>query len=331
MNATNSTIFANKTTNKATDVINHISEIVGYYVIPVVSLIGILLNIFSTFILRKKELKHYSYKYLWVKAIIDLTICILGLGYNYSLCLGCDSTNSNTYELLFYQWYVININTRVILAVSSLHEIYMITERYYAIKGEKKWFLNIKLKFYVPSIFLIPVLVSILIFMAIEIKPEENGDLYYWTLSEYGESMFFKILSSIIILPESLLLVMILTIMNILTTKAFIEYSRKKATLKNQNKRVKDKQKIQFTRMMIILTILYIVTALFDDATAMLTRITIYLDIEFSSHTIALFNCARQLSLLMIFASHSFDVFIYVPMDQNLSRLIRRTFSRNRQ
>lgn len=118
MNATNTTLLANLTTNKAIVAINFITDIVGYYLISAISFFGIPLNIFMSFILRKKDLKHSYYKYLRVKAIIDLLICILGVGYLKSACIDCPSTNSNTYETIFYQWYLIKLNIRTIVMIS---------------------------------------------------------------------------------------------------------------------------------------------------------------------------------------------------------------------
>lgn len=185
------------------------------------------------------------------------------------------------------------------------------------------------LKFYVPVIFLVPIIASTIIFFGIEIKPEEDGDLYYWTFSEFGKTIIYKIISIIVILPESLLLVMILTVMNILTLRDFIQYSKNKAVLRSLNRREQNNQNIQFTRIIIILTILFIVTALFDNSSAIFARLIILFELELNQETIAIGDCIRQFTLLLIFIIHSFDVFIYVPMDRNLRRLIRRLFSRN--
>lgn len=202
----------------------------------------------------------------------------------------------------------------------------MITQRYLIIKGKKSWISNIKLKFYVPFIFLVPILLLSASFFAIEIKLEENGDLYSWTTSECGNSLFFKIYAMIMILTESLLLVITLTVMNIATARAFIEYSKKKAVLTNDNNRMKDNQKIRFTRTMIILTVLYIITALCDNSFALFSRAIAFLRINVNEDMIAIINCIRQLAFLLRFTIHSLDMFIYVTMDKNLKRKIKAIF-----
>lgn len=331
MNATNTTSFANITTNKATDAINYISDIVGYYVISVVSFIGILLNIFILFILRKKELKHDFYKYLWVKAIVDLMICIFGLVYLKSVCSDCPNTISNTYWIIFYQWYMVKVNLRTVFAVSSIHEIYMITVRYYIIRGEKKWFLNIKLKFYIPLLLFVPILLSVPSYVAVDIKPEVTGDLYYWTLSELGNSLLFKVYGAVVLLPGTLILLIVLTVMNILTIKAFYEYTKKKAVLLKEKRTLKDKQKIRFTRIMIILTVLFIISELCIVFTDLFGRLIVSFDTEYQEELLALGNCLRQFGLLFVFAIHSLDLFVYVPMDKNMTKLVKTVFSKNKQ
>ena len=55
-----------------------ISDLIGYYAIPIVSLFGLLLNFLISILLKNKELKHSFYKYLFIKAILDTVICLIG-------------------------------------------------------------------------------------------------------------------------------------------------------------------------------------------------------------------------------------------------------------
>ena len=324
MNNSNSSANVDSKNFKIT--INFITDIIGYYIIPVVSLIGICLNISTSFILKRKELKQYFYKYLWVKSIIDSLICLIGIGYFRSLCVKCQSTKFNSYGILFYQWFVIKINLRTILMVSSLHEIYMITQRYLIIKGKNNWLLNIKLKFYVLFIFLIPILFSSVFFFSIDLVQEKDGsDLYTWNKSEFGETLLMKIWGIVVIVPSSIILVTILTVMNILTVKAFMGFLKNKRKIGNQGPSISIKKSDKrFTRITITLTCFYIITALSEDSVASFIRVINALKIDVSSEVFHILNCIRQLTLLSIFSVHSFDVLIYIPNDKNLVKLMKK-------
>ena len=65
---------------------------------------------------------------------------------------------------------IIGCHVISIFGCSSLNEIYMITERYFTIKSKKKGFLIAKLKFYVPTLFSVPIFITIIFFFDNELK-----------------------------------------------------------------------------------------------------------------------------------------------------------------
>ena len=144
--------------------------------------------------------------------------------------------------------------------VASTHEIFLITQRYLIIKRKNNFLTNIKLRYYVPFIFLAPLLLASSFYMAIQLYPVKNSHLFYWSRSEFGESLFFKVYSIVTILPESLMLVFTLAVVNILTVRAFIKYSKYRSKLLNKVQISKEKSKIKFTRIISILTIFHIIT-----------------------------------------------------------------------
>lgn len=106
------------------EAINSASDIVGSYIIPSVSAIGVILNIFSIFILNHRSLKHNFYKYLICKSIINLLTCVVGMGFTNSYCRQC-SFDEN-FEMLLYRNYGICIPIRILLLTSVLSEIVII-------------------------------------------------------------------------------------------------------------------------------------------------------------------------------------------------------------
>ena len=327
MNFSSSSV--NITTNQFIDNINFITDIIGYYTITTVSAVGLILNLFMSIVLLNKDLKHNFYKYLWVKALIDVLVCIIGIGYLKSICLKCPSTNVNTFQILAYQWYMNKITMRTIFMSSSIHEIYLIVQRYLIIKGNKI-FSNIKLKFYVPLIFLVPFILTSPFFFAIEIKPKGNDDdLYFWTQTRFGRTLFFKMYSLIITLPECLLSVIILITMNIITIKAYKDRMNIKKKFNNRRLATKTKIENRFTRIMIVLTVIFSFSKTSENVMAVIIRYSAFFGIKFGVEVVAIINCVHQFTLLFLFSVHSFDVFIYVPMDQNLKKVVKKTFLRN--
>ncbi len=104
---------------------------------------------------------------------------------------------------------------------TTFHDIYLIVQRYLVIIDQKSFLTNIKLKYYIPFIFLTPILILSPFLLAIEIIPKEKTDLYTWRTSDFGKSLLFQTYFLIISIPEIFLSTIILIIMNIITIKAY--------------------------------------------------------------------------------------------------------------
>lgn len=106
------------------EAINSASDILGSYIIPSVSAIGVILNIFSIFILNHKSLKHNFYKYLICKSIINLLTCVVGMGFKNSYCRQCSFDDN--FEMMIYRNYGVCIPIRILLLTSVLSEIVIV-------------------------------------------------------------------------------------------------------------------------------------------------------------------------------------------------------------
>ena len=123
----------NSTLNQAnSSIFESIADIIGYYAIPFVAFIGIILNSFLGAMTRSKKLKHSFYKYIFVKTLIDTFVCIFGLVYFKSNCLEC---NRDRYGYLFHKWYIVYPSLRITFMMSSISEIYLILNRYLILKN----------------------------------------------------------------------------------------------------------------------------------------------------------------------------------------------------
>ena len=278
-------------------------------------------------ILKRKELKHYIYNYFLVKAIINLLICVIGIGYRSAYGITFPASTIGTYANIFLEKYVVRNSLKMLFGCSTFNEIYMITERYFTIKDKKKWFLRVKLKFYVPFVFLFPIFMSIIFFFSTEIKKVENKNLYTLEITELGMSIPFKLYSISVVVLINLIMLFALTIMNILTARAYMKYTNAKRNL--GNRRSNSKKEKRFSRSIIILTIIHVTTEISEVSLFFFKRTINFLNLKIDLEITEILICARQIVMLLTFAAHAFDAFIYVSIDQNLKRLIKNIFRRN--
>ena len=83
--------------------LNKISNIIGYYALTAVAILGFLLNAFGVKLLSSKNLlkKHKFYKFILVKTICDMLVCLTGIGYLNYTCLECIEIKKDQYCLLY--------------------------------------------------------------------------------------------------------------------------------------------------------------------------------------------------------------------------------------
>ena len=299
-----------------------IADIFGYYIISFVGFMGIIFNSFLSYILRSKNLKHSFYKYIFVKAIIDTVVSLFGLVYFKSNCQNC---RSRSYAYLIHQWFVVLINVRIAFMMSSISEIYLILNRYLILKNIKNCFYDVKLRYYVPFI-----CGTILLFMpayfAINIVPDKktHDELYTWNLNDFGNTTIFKLYTIVMLVPEILIPVITLTVMSILTIRAYNKRIENQAEFMTTSIQHLQKLEKRYTRIAVILTILFVFSRTADAIVAVFMRLYGFFYIEYENSA-SMLNMFRQLTLFMSFCMHAFsNTFIIIPMDKNLIKLIKK-------
>ena len=111
-------------------VLDRASDIIGSYIISIISIIGICIKTACLSVLNHKSMKHSFYNQLWSKSLNDLFTCLCGVGYMNSLAFGRDYTHVNSFWKLFYQWFIIAIPLRIVFMASSFSEISIIFNRF---------------------------------------------------------------------------------------------------------------------------------------------------------------------------------------------------------
>ena len=296
-----------------------IANIIGYYAIPLVSLIGIMLNIFLSIFLKSKKLKHSFYKYIFVKTMIDIFVCIFGAIYYKSICIECGPF---TYQHLFHRWYIIMVNIRILFLMSSISEVYIILNRYLMLKNIRNCLYDVKLSYYLLFIILVPTIIMLPTYSAVEISRIGESEFYELNFTNIGKTVYFRIYLLAVIIPDALLPVITLTVMSLLTIRAYNNRLGNQAEFMTTSAERLKKLEKRHTRITIILTILFAISRTFDTISAIFIRLEGY---EIVSADIL--NMVRQITLMISFSMHSLsNTFIIVPMDKNLKDLIKNFF-----
>ena len=299
------------------NIYNLIIDIIGYYVIPLVSLIGIILNSLLGFILKNNDLKHGLYKYIFVKSVIDIVVCVLGSIYIKTLCFRCGNYE---YERQFYAWYIVIINIRIVFTMSSISEIYLILNRYLILKNIRNCFFDVKLRYLVPFIIIVPIVLYLPIYLSIELTSEGN-EIYTNSWTGFGKTSIFKFYTLIILVPEIFIPVFSLIILSILTIRAYNKRMCNQAEFMTTSIRHLKRLEMRHTRITVVLTILFVFSRMVDSCASILVRFS-YFDTFFLEITIL--NMLRQFTLLISFCMHALsNVLIIVPMDKNLLKIFK--------
>ena len=213
--------------------------------------------------------------------------------------------------------------------MSSFHEIYLIANRYLILKNRNHWIVNIRLKYYIPFLVILPLFLLAPIFPAISVKEsKENTQLFYWAWTIYAQNAYFKFYLGFLAFAETILPLITLIIMNILCN---IQYKKRiKFKLKVKSQTIKDLKKLEnaYTRITIILTTLFIVTRTLDFFSSLLTRGMLIFDIRFASFIISTIILIRRFSFVLFYGLNSLDVILYIKNDRNIKILIKRKFEK---
>ena len=172
--------------------LNQASNIIGYYAITMVASVGFLINAIGVKLLSNPNLlkKHKFYKYILTKTVCDMLVCLTGIGYLNNTCLECTEVQQNFLGIVFYRFYSLAM-IRVTLFSSAWSEVYLNYNRYSTLVGKRNFLTDVSLKYYVPVVFGIPILLSIPVYFSKSIQPTGTADIYIMTFNSFGQSKAF--------------------------------------------------------------------------------------------------------------------------------------------
>ena len=309
--------------------LDRISDIIGFYFITLVSIIGLALNLFSIKLLMHKSLKHEFYKYLKCKSIFDSIVCLIGVGYLNNNCLHYRPNFYNTYGILFYLLYLIRVPIRMTLLASALSEVYLTFNRIFTFTSKTNILKNISIKYYMTFIWTLSISLVGVSYFSVNIKETNQTGMFYWSPSTFGMSGFYKSYILVMLVVETVFPALMLTISNIIILISFKQRMNTKINLQVQSIGLIKKSEIRFTKMILILTGLFMSIKFFDMLSSISFRYATFYYNNFSKFTISLIDIFRQLSYLLIFMQYVLNIFIYVVIDPNLHKVLKGYYSNN--
>lgn len=250
------------------------TEVNGYFIIPIISLLGFILNMLCFIIFMSSKFKLKSkLKFLITKVLLEMLFCAFGIGFQNGLCVD-NCTVSYSLEFQIFRLYIHKFIGSSLYICTGLIEIFLTYDRYLILINRKNW-LNKEVNF--KYIILVSVIVSLIIFVpelfATKIvKSNQNStNSFKIESTAFGESkanFYYKMIS---ISLANLTQIIALFSISVLLSIEFRKFIQNKANLstqmfhfnqslvllfQNSHEKKRKKAEINFIRMTLTLSIL---------------------------------------------------------------------------
>ena len=173
---------------------------------------------------------------------------------------------------------------------------------------------NLSICFVISIALIGPVFFSVTIWKASDSPSETQG---YWTTSELTKNYFFNMYNVMMFFLESIIPLVTLIALNIVVLFKFRKVMENKRRLLGKGRRTGGAIN-RFTRLILALSFICIITCSIDTATVALKRYYTVHSIPQSYQYIEDLNFARRFALFLVFAEHGLDVLLYYCCDNNL-------------
>lgn len=264
----------------------------------VISLIGIIQNLTTFILMINKGLNLNFYKILRSRLVINLFKSILGV-VRVCECLDCP----NSYEIMFFMWYIYDIPLRMLFRFSFLSQVYMTVTIFYMISARENCFTRSSR---ICTVYFVIYSFVLLAINYLSVELVSSNGLYVPKENGFSLLGFYDI--------EKILTFIALIIVYILT---FLKYRNATKTLT-----VSPSVDVKFTKMALILTSLSIFDRSFDlflmglkflRANLLIYPYIMWINVEW----------VTLLSKLVTTIISTFESIIYFLMDRKLSQRVK--------
>lgn len=190
--------------------------------------------------------------------------------------------------------------------------------------------LNLLICYSGPILAVLPIYFGVNIVKLTDSPVSEAETKGYWALNEFGNTTLFKSYAVMALLFEYLTPLPMLITLNILTVIKFKKVMANKIEVVGRSSETQraEKAMIRFTRLIITLTFINIVTRTLDSCITVFFRFKIFFNVKISDEVDAILDLARYVSLIPFFGAHALDGVLYYIYDKNMRSLFSRIVPR---
>ena len=298
------------------------------YVGPAICLVGFILGIFC-FVTFYKLAKEKIYFYLMTKTFLEIFLFAIGTSTPYLSCIDCLSAyqyHSQWLKLIFYLFL-----RRFLRILITLSEIALTFIRYSLIGSSSKLITKKKDKIYLLLIGLIVILISIPKFFAFKIRSlgvKNDVEIFVLTNTEFGWTLAYSIYSEVVDFTSSIITLLILIPINIIMVIRYRKFIKNKNRLVTQNNRLnkkKQKSEDQFTKMILITSLLFIICNFLNESVNIYLIFSFYStnSSQFYQYYYFIFGTFVTLGSYFIY---SLNFFIYYHFNTPFRNRFKKTF-----
>ena len=311
-------------------VLNKISSIIGYYAITIISIVGLFMNTVAINVISNETLlrKHVFYRYILCKTICDWVACLVGIGYLNNMCILCPEILCTSYGIQVFEYYVISISIRITFFASVWAEVYLNYTRFATLVDTNKFIIKRSIKYYFMGLIVVSILPFVPIFLAKSIEPVKPTG-YYAALNSFGKSDSFSYYFLPLLLIESVIPMCLLLMLSILNIYHFRKIMLQKfaKNAEPKNKKAIKKTEIKFTKLIIILTLIFMIAHISDLLSAISIRLLTIGVIDYTTSNFSIINFFRAFTLLTSFLQYAIGIFIFASFDRNVSSKLKAHFN----
>jgi hypothetical protein len=299
-----------------------INQLLGYYIIPISSLLGAILGItYLLFLSYLNFLRQRKYRLIFSKLISLVLMSLIFINYQNRACILCPETLYNSYGFEFYGLYILRYPREIIWFLVGCFEMYINYDRYCILNDKKNHRLHkMPVKYIYLMFFVISFTISLPDILAYQIKYSNEMDKYFYELTWFGQTDFYNLYILIVIGAFYLIQMIVLIMFNSLNLKAYNQFIKKKQSTEKKIRR----SELLFSKMIIIETTFYIFNLMINYVVILTARYGFNFSTENSYYLI---NILRNLNYEFIILACINDIIVLISFDKNLLQKLKKTFA----
>jgi len=300
---------------------NSTSGFKAIYITRIASLIGVILNLLGLKIILNPRLIHRLYNFIWSRTFCNFLVCVLGSVFVDPL----EIYKPKTYYQNIFETYIVLTITRIVIIASSISDVILILNRFYVINEKPVRLLEITKLTNLSICLGFSAILNLPLYFSFELLPIGSDDMFVLKLNYFGQSNIFKVYAVFTFFNEIFLSVFVLGFLQIISVFKFREKMIRKGHLLKNRTETKRAEKM-YTKMVFILTTICLITRFIDAINSISLRIVVLRIYEITDSTNYYLILLNDISLMLLFSAHAFDILVYIIIDPNLRKSTREFF-----